>query len=66
VVDALAAVGGIDATWLVLDVALLLVAGGVVLAGAGLLRRAHTRFVRPWLAMGAALLLVLGLLMSLD
>jgi tellurite resistance protein TerC len=60
------AVGGIDATWLVLDVALLLVAGGVVLAGAGLLRRAHTRFVRPWLAMGAALLLVLGLLMSLD
>jgi hypothetical protein len=54
--------------WLVLDVGLVLLGAAIVVAGFAALREMHARstLVRGWATVGAALLLILALFISLD
>jgi len=54
--------------WLALDICLVLVGASIVVTGFAALREVHTRstLVRGWATVGAALLLILALFISLD
>jgi hypothetical protein len=54
--------------WLVLDIGLILLGATIVVTGFAALREMHARsaLVRGWATVGAALLLILALFISLD
>lgn len=54
--------------WLVLDIGLVLLGATIVVTGLAALREMHARstLVRGWATVGAALLLILALFISLD
>jgi hypothetical protein len=56
------------ALWIAVDIALVAAAGALLLGGLVLLREAHARSatVRAWATLGAALLLLLLVLVELD